>query len=239
MIIYGKHPCFLCLKAKGAKIYEIYVAQKQNKILREFCHQNQIDDKAFKIKVCDSKLLDNLAGFGNLHQGFVMKISAPKFTDFDDFTNNLSENKPNLVILDSITDVHNIGAIIRSCVAFGVEHVVVARNFPIESAVIFKASAGVAFAVNFIAPGNLNNAVKKLKDCGYWVVGMDGNGDGDVKKINQYQPCVVVLGNEGRGISNLLKKNCDLLVKIDIDKKVESLNVSNACSIALNYLKNG
>jgi 23S rRNA (guanosine2251-2'-O)-methyltransferase len=238
MIIYGKHPCFLGLKNNKVKVFEVYVVKKQQQDLEDFLVSQKINFKSLKITVCDNRYLDNLVGGGSLHQGLAMKIAEKSLTSFDDFIDRLPEKKPNLLILDSLTDVNNIGAIIRSAVAFGVVDIIVARNFPIDSPVIFKASSGLAFEVNLIAAVNLNNVVKALKKCDYWVVGLDGSAKDDVKLISKYQPCALVAGSEGRGISNLLKKNCDLLVKINIDTKVESLNVSNACAIALNYLKN-
>ena len=139
-----------------------------------------------------------------------------------------------IVILDQVSDPQNIGAIIRSCVAFGVDGLVVQdKNSPVESGAMVKATAGTMEHIKISRVTNLSRAIEILKDCGYWVIGMDGYADVTIDKVNKDGKIALVMGSEGKGMRRLVQENCDTSVKLNIAPEVESLNVSTAAAIAI------
>ena len=141
---------------------------------------------------------------------------------------------PKLLLLDQISDPQNIGAIIRSAISFGVTKIIFCEhNSPKENATIVKAAAGTIEFCDLIVVTNFNNLIEKIKKIGYWCFGLAGEGTFTLKEAQTYDHVALIVGSEGDGIRSLVKKNCDLLVKIDIDEKVESLNASVATAIAL------
>jgi len=144
------------------------------------------------------------------------------------------KNMPPLLIMDQLRDPHNVGAIIRSACAFGVKKIIFPEhNFPKESAVMNKSASGMVENVDLYLVVNINNLMLKLKELGYWCIGLAGEGEVLVEKIREYKNIALIVGSEGDGIRDLVRRNCDLLVRIEIDENVESLNASVASSIAL------
>src|SRR5690606_34913616 len=124
--------------------------------------------------------------------------------------------------------------IIRSAAAFGVNDIIIPKhNSPKDSAIISKSSSGMSELVNLIISGNINNLLINLKKIGYWCVALDGSAKINISQAKDYENIALVVGSEGAGVRQLVKKNCDLLVKIPMKSEVESLNASNAAAIAL------
>lgn len=236
--IYGKHPVFAALTNKKRKIYQILVSKNSEAELKNFIAENKINCDQHLIRLVDNDYINSLLPLGSTHQGFVLKTSPITLISYNQFLDKISgvepKDLPSLLILDSLTDPHNIGAIIRSSVAFGFKNIVVTeRNFPINSPVIAKTASGMLEIVDLIAAQNLNSFLADLKKIGYWSVGLDGEAKTDISKTKNYHPIALVLGSEGEGIRRLVKENCDLLVKININQEVESLNASNAAAIVM------
>ena len=233
--IYGKHPIFLALQNKKREFYEILTSNIKE--LNDFIDKNNIKINKNIIKYRDNKELNKITNEN--HQGYIAYVSEKKPENFLDF---LSEHKnekilPKLLILDQLTDPHNIGAIIRTAVAFGVKDIIITRdNSILDSATIVKSSAGMSEFVNLIEVVNLNNAIEDLKNIGYFVVGLAGEGKTNLNTINNSENLCLVVGNEGKGIRSLVKKNCDILCRIEIDSSVESLNASVATAISIYQL---
>ena len=168
-----------------------------------------------------------------------MKVAERQKITFDDFINSLQNVKdlPKLLILDQILDPHNLGAIIRTSVAFGIEKIIITSyNSVKDTPIVAKASVGLNEFVNLIEVVNLNNAIKSLKNVGYFIIGLDGEAKITIDKITDSRNLALVLGNEGKGIRELVKRNCDELVKIPMENCAESLNVSVATAIAIYQL---
>ncbi len=236
--VYGKHPVLAALLNKKRKIYQILVSKNSEAELKKFIADNKINCDQNLIKIVDNDYINSLLPLGATHQGFVLKTSPITLVSYNQFLDKIAgcekENLPPLLILDSLTDPHNIGAIIRSSVAFGFKNIVVTeRNFPLNSPVIAKTASGMLEVVNLIAAQNLNSFLADLKKIGYWSVGLDGEAKTDISATKDYHPIALILGSEGEGIRRLVKENCDLLVKININQEVESLNASNAAAIAM------
>lgn len=196
----------------------------------------------------DSKSLDNLVKSlpeaSRDHRGIVLCVTeqggAKNKIDFDDWILNAAaqskDEKQTVVILDSITDVHNIGAILRSGDQFGVSLVILPEhrgaNNIFGNEIIARTSAGASEYVPVCVVQNLVRAVKKLKDAGFWVYGADADGY-PLHKMNFSSKTALVMGSEGNGISRLLQEQCDSIISIPTRGKINSLNVSVATGILL------
>lgn len=233
--IYGKHPVKAALLNKKRKIFKILAAGSHQKELENFINEHQL--------IIDRKIISFVSNeeislqFPNkvTHQGFAVLCSHLNFISDNEFLAQMkNQNFGNILILDQLTDPHNIGAIIRSAAAFNVNKIILSKqHFSGENATICKTSSGLIETVDIILAGNLNHFIEKLKEHDYWVIGLDGYGKDDFSQIKNYEKICLVVGSEGDGIRQLVKKNCDLLVRIPTSNTVESLNASNAATIAL------
>ena len=148
------------------------------------------------------------------------------------------QTNPIIVMLDRINDPHNFGAILRCCEIFGVAGVVVGKHDQVPlNQTVAKTSAGAINYVPVACVGNLNQTIKSLKDAGFWIVASSGNADKDYREIKYDFPTVLIIGNEGTGVSDLVLKNSDFIVKIPMYGKVNSLNASVATGILLAQIK--
>ncbi len=176
--------------------------------------------------------LSRLAGFDSVHQGVVLQVPPYNYANPNDL---ITGTKPLIIACDGITDPRNLGAIIRSAAAFGASGVVIpSRRSVGMTPAAWKTSAGAAARLPVAMAANLNAALKEFQKQGLFVVGLDGDGDVSLPDLELAdQPLVVVVGAEGKGISQLVRKSCDQIVSIPIGSKVESLNASVAASLAL------
>ena len=139
-----------------------------------------------------------------------------------------------LLVLDQITDPHNVGAILRSAAAFAVKAVVTtARHTPEATGVLAKAASGALEYVPIVTIGNLSQALRTLKDLGTMVVGLDSSGEADIAMLAFADPVALVLGAEGKGLRQLTRTNCDFVARLALPGRIKSLNVSNATALAL------
>ncbi|MDX2083078.1 MAG: 23S rRNA (guanosine(2251)-2'-O)-methyltransferase RlmB, partial [Rickettsiales bacterium] len=151
--------------------------------------------------------------------------------------NSLGKQKSIVVLLDQVTDPHNVGAIMRNAAAFSVDAVITTEHHAAsESASMAKAASGAMDIVPFVRVGNLAETMNILKEHGYWCIGMDMLARVDVKTASMYDKIALVMGSEGKGMRRLTREHCDLLVKLEISEKMESLNVANAAAVALYIL---
>jgi len=215
-------------------------------ILKLFIHSGRNDGRMSKMTSLLSNLkinflkiekneLDRLAK-GEPHQGIIAEILLPSLPGQEaliDFITNLPSN-PLILMLDSIQDPRNLGACLRSANAAGVDCVVINKDgsAPINS-VVYKTSAGAINQLKIFQVTNLVRAIKALQSKGLWVVGLDASLKTSIYDINLIDPIVIVMGAEGKGLRQLIKKSCDYLVRIPMTGNVESLNVSVATGIAL------
>ena len=241
IFIYGKHPVFLSLTLQKRKVYQIFVSKNNQAILLDFLQKKQLDKLNKLVKIVDNKFLDNLVGNGSVHQGIAIEASKIAMQSQFDLLQQLRQNTnnlPNILLLDQLSDPQNIGAIIRSAVAFDVLHIVFSKhNSCLENNTIIKASAGNIEFANLIEATNFSDLLQKLKEVGYWSVGLSAKGTSNLADLKKYQPLAIVVGSEGAGIRQLVAKNCDLLVNIQTNSQVESLNASVATAILLHSLK--
>jgi len=200
--------------------------------------------KKINYKIISDKELDALVGANQnkkvLHQGVVALVEDYKYYDLNQMIEDAkekSENNPNyyplIVMLDSLDDPHNLGAILRICDASGVDGVIIGKNRSTRlNETVARTSTGAIEWVKVAEVTNLSQTIKTLKEEGYWIVGAEYDQRSVMYDQNKYDmPICLVIGSEGFGISDLVKKNCDFLVKIPMLGHVNSLNASVSCGI--------
>ena len=175
------------------------------------------------------KELDRLLGADVVHQGVALEVEPVSRFGLADL------REPRLVvILDQLTDPHNVGAILRTACAFGADAVITtARHSPRETGVMAKAASGALDLVPMIEVRNLGDAIEKLKDRGLTVIGFDSEAPAPVRARTDDTPIAIVLGAEGKGLRQRTRELCDEMVRLDMPGPIKSLNVSNAAAIAL------
>jgi len=180
--------------------------------------------------------LDQLTEKG-VHQGLVLEVPPYEYSAVPDLigTARKSKTAPLLVALDSITDPHNLGAVLRSAGAFGVHGVVIPeRRSAGVNTTVYKVSAGAAARVPVARATNLTRALQDLRKSGYFIIGLDAGGTVELESLDLAEdPIVVVIGSEGKGLSRLVREQCDFITSIPISSVTESLNASVAGGIAL------
>lgn len=238
--LFGKHSVFLALQKKRREIFEILVTKNSVIELENFLAEKNLSHLKTRLKLVEARFIDSIVGSDQIHQGLALNCSTLALKSQNNLLDELEnardkgQKMPPLLIMDQLRDPHNVGAIIRSACAFGVKKIIFPEhNFPKESAVMSKSSVGMIENVDLFLVVNLNNLMAKLKELNYWCVGLAGEAKDSINKIREYKNIALIIGSEGEGIRDLVKRNCDLLVKIEMDRDVESLNASVAASIAL------
>ncbi|MBF0120877.1 MAG: 23S rRNA (guanosine(2251)-2'-O)-methyltransferase RlmB [Desulfobacterales bacterium] len=232
-IIYGIHPVFEALKAKRRNIYEIYIAEKDNIIQRFENIVVKATEQSVPIKSIPINILKNLAKTDE-HQGIAAKVDVYPIFDFYDILDGLNNVAPIFLILDSIVDPNNLGALVRTAVCLGIESVIIPKDRSVSpTPAVSKASAGAIEHMKISKVTNITNSIKKLKSMDFWVVGMDKLGDKSIYDVDLTGPIAIIIGSEGKGIRPLIKKECDYLAYIPQLGEIESLNASVAGGIAM------
>lgn len=232
-LIWGRNPVIEALNSEQRSIEKLYIAEGDRKgsIKKVIGIAN---DKKIRIDAVSKRELDEMAD-GEAHQGVIAIVSPYKYKDIDDIFSD-AENKgehPFILILDGIEDSHNFGAIIRTAECAGVHGIIITRR---RSASVtpftVKASAGATEFMNIVKVSNLTSTIEKLKDRGIWVYGGDMDGD-YYYEANLTGPIALVIGSEGKGISRLVKENCDGIIKIPMNGNINSLNASVASGVLI------
>ena len=233
--IVGKHAVIEALKNPNRKVLRLFLTEESKKTIHRLSPKNNLI-KDIKIFFKTKKELDKYCkNEGIQHQGFIAEIEHLEGKELKQFI----KNKKNLTLacLDEITDPRNIGSIIRSAASFNIDGIIVKeRVFPSESKLLFKSASGSVEHINIFEVSNINTTLKFLRNENFWVYGFDANTEKDFTKIDWKGNNVLLFGSEGYGIKMHTKKYTDFFVKININKNVESLNVSNSASIAFHYI---
>ena len=223
-IIYGAHPVEEALKNPKRKFVKLTCTLNGAERLRALTQPLGITPEIVNPKVLDRKVEPDA-----VHQGMILEAKALRQPQLDEI-----EQSGVVVMLDQVTDPHNVGAILRSCAAFQVTAVVTtARHSAEASGVLFKAASGAYEHVPFVKVTNLARAMEELRDAGFRLVGLDSEAETVLGAIDKTPPLVLVLGAEGKGLRELTRKNCDVVAKLDFSGAIRSLNVSNAAAVAL------
>ena len=191
-------------------------------------------DKGIELRRVDDKQLSKYAD-GVVHQGVVALAAPVKFADLGEVLQNWSSDKaPLLILLDGIEDPHNMGAIIRTAECCGATAVLIPKRHtaPIN-ATVAKTSAGALESIPLVQVGNVAQTIEELKKQGFWVLGAHMEGQQTLYQADLTSPLVLVIGNEGKGLSRLTKERCDFLVTIPMYGRINSLNASVAAAILM------
>ncbi len=184
----------------------------------------------FPIEYADVADLARLVARDAPHQGLVLECLALE----DVFLDEVADGERPVVVLDQVTDPHNVGAIMRSAAAFGAAAIVTQdRHAPPESGVVAKSASGALETVPWVRVVNLARALEELAEAGYWRIGMSGEAETTLAEALPAGPVTLVLGAEGDGMRHNIAQHCDALARLPIASAIESLNVSNAAAIAL------
>ena len=234
MYIYGKNVAKEKLQSND-KINKAYVSKKfkDNEILDQLFKRN------IRVNFVENIVLDSKVD--GLHQGIILDIDEFKTYELNEFLDDLKTNNNyhTLVMLDHLEDPHNFGAIIRTSEALGVEGIIIPndRSVSITSTVV-KTSAGAIENIKIIKVPNLTATISKLKEKNYWIVGTDMKGQ-NYREIDYNMNVCLVIGNEGKGMSKIVRDNCDFIASIPMTGKINSLNASVSCGIILSQIVSG
>ncbi|SHF07390.1 23S rRNA (guanosine2251-2'-O)-methyltransferase [Thermoanaerobacter uzonensis DSM 18761] len=231
-IIFGRNPVIEAIKS-GKEIEKIYVSKTAGGNISKII--NFAKEAGIVVSTTDNDTLSKLAG-GRNHQGVVALSAVYQYFEVENLLEYAEQKKekPFLLILDEITDPHNLGAIIRSAEAFGVHGIIIPKRRAVGvNATVVKTSAGAVEYMRIAKVSNINNTIRDLKERGVWIVGTDVNAEKSFEELNYDFPVAFVIGNEGKGVSKLVLQNCDFIVKIPMKGKVNSLNASVAASILI------
>lgn len=225
--IYGHHAVMSILKNPKRVCHLIVVTQ--DKITPEI--EAFADEKDARLVTVSPEALSSLLPLGAVHQGLaVITDDLPEISE-DEL---LSGTHKRIMILDGVTDPHNVGAIMRSCAAFGCYVLIMQdRHAPSLTGFLSKSAASALESVSVMRVNNLNRIMEKLKENGYYIYGADGQADVSLEKVKFSEKSVIVMGSEGEGMRRLVRENCDVLICIPMSDKMESLNVSVATGIIL------
>ena len=233
--IFGSHAVRAALQNPNRIHQKLFVSQNQ----RENLDKN-INKLVPEVNELHNKEMFKMFGNDSAHQGIVLRTSKIIQPSLEEILLESKDFKFDIIImLDQVTDPNNIGSIMRSCALFNCGSIIVSNdNAPDINANMAKAASGALEKVNYISVVNLSRAIIQFKKNNYWIYGLDSNVKlKDENNLDLPSKCVLVFGSEGRGLRNLTKKECDDLISIPIKKNkkynIDSLNVSNACSIAL------
>ena len=232
-IIYGFHAVKAALLNNQREHHELLISENNNKIA------NNYRSKIKKITVLNQKDFKKLYGSEKSTQGIVLKTKDFERPSLEQFLKNENFNNRSVVVaLDQITDPQNIGSIMRSCALFNCKGILIAKdNSPDLTPSLYKAASGAAEIVNYFRVTNLKRSISELKKYGYWAYGFDSSENQKSYNLNYSKKSILVFGSEGKGMRDLVKKECDEIIKLKIQPnlnfQIDSLNVSNAASIAL------
>lgn len=230
--LYGINTVTEALKARGRAFAWVGVAKERNDIriqrVIEECRKIGVP-----VRVLSRVELDRLAG-NAAHQGLVAVTSAKQYTDLDDLVAARRGEHSLIVVLDGVEDPHNLGAILRTADAAGADGIVIPERRAVAvTGTVAKASAGASEHLPVAKVTNISRAIEDLKSKEFWIVGLDERGEQTYDAVDYKMHCAVVLGAEGKGLHDLVRRHCDFLVSIPMLGKVPSLNVSVAAGVVL------
>lgn len=215
--VYGKNVAKEVLEKEN--IRRVYLSKNFND--REILQKIE----KYPVKYLDKKILDSME---KNNQGIIIEIDDYKYDSLDEI-----EKEDVIIMLDHLEDPHNFGAIIRSVEAAGYKSIIIPKDRSVNvNPTVIKTSVGTIEKVKIARVSNLVTTMKELKEKGYWIIGTDMIGD-DYKKIDYSGKIVIVIGNEGKGMSRLVKENCDFIASIPMNGTVNSLNASVAAALII------
>jgi 23S rRNA (guanosine2251-2'-O)-methyltransferase len=226
--LYGRHPVLAALANPDRRIERILATKDvAERHAKEFGK-----DFTSKVQILSRDDLAQRLPAGAVHQGIAILVAPLEDPQLEDLLAKCGDQSM-VLVLDQVTDPHNVGAILRSAAAFGVAGVVVTeRNAPADTGVLAKSASGALEIIPLVRAVNLARTLDQLKEAGFWIYGLDEAGDTPIAGLDMAGRVCVVLGAEGEGLRRLTAEKCDRLVTIPTSQALAALNVSNAAAIA-------
>ncbi|MGY3616136.1 23S rRNA (guanosine(2251)-2'-O)-methyltransferase RlmB [Bradyrhizobium sp. USDA 10063] len=224
VILYGWHTVSLALANPERRIRKLFVTENAARRLADEGIDTRVTPEVVRPSTIDQRL-----GPDAVHQGLLAEADPLPSPDIDTL-----EPEGIVLVLDQITDPHNVGAILRSAAAFAVKAIVTtARHSPEATGVLAKSASGALELVPLVTVQNLARALTALNERGFLTVGLDSQGSEDLGQVALRQPLALVLGAEGKGLRQLTRETCSVVARLDMPGEIKSLNVSNAAVLAL------
>ena len=236
-LIVGKHAVLEALKNPNRKIERVFVTEDAQKKLNK---QNQSLNlfKSINVFYKSQRELDNMCGRDDTaHQGLVAEVEQLDEITLKEFIIENKKDNLNLIVLEGVTDPRNIGSIIRTAVAFNIDGLIVKeRSFPSKSKLLYKSASGGAEHMKIFKVSNLNSTLRYLKSKEFWVSAFDVSATKDFTTNNWKGKNVLLFGSEGFGIKAKTLENSDFKFKVNINRNIESLNISNTVSVVCHHI---
>jgi 23S rRNA (guanosine2251-2'-O)-methyltransferase len=234
--IVGQHAVIEALRNPKRKVLKVFLTEESKKnIHRKNQKKNVLKD--VKVYFKTKKELDKYTTKEQLmHGGYVAEIEHLEQSDLKEFIKGKKDLT--FVCIDEVTDPRNIGSLIRSAASFDIDGLIVKeRQFPDDSKLMYKSASGSMEYLNIFQVSNINSTLKNLREKNFWVYGFDARGEKNFTEVKWVGKNVLLFGSEGFGMREHTGKYTDFLVRIDINKKIESLNISNSAAIVFHHLK--
>ena len=225
------------LRNPKRKVLKVFLTEESKKnIHRKNPKKNVLED--VKVFFKSKKELDKYTSKDQMmHGGYIAEVEHLDQRELKEFIKG--KNRLTFVCIDEVTDPRNIGSLIRSAASFNIDGLIVKeRQFPSDSKLMYKAASGCMEHLNIFEVSNINSTLKNLREKNFWVYGFDSKGEKNFTDVKWDGKNVLLFGSEGFGMREHTGKYTDFLVKIDINKNVESLNISNSAAIAFHYIDN-
>jgi 23S rRNA (guanosine2251-2'-O)-methyltransferase len=234
-LIVGQHAVIEALRNPNRKVLKVFLTEESKKnIHRKNPKKNILED--VKVYFKSKKELDKYTSKDQMmHGGYVAEVEHLDQPELKEFIKE--KNELTFICIDEVTDPRNIGSLIRSAASFHIDGLIVKeRQFPSDSKLMYKAASGCMEHLNVFEVSNINSTLKNLREKNFWIYGFDAKGDKDFTEIKWSGKNVLLFGSEGFGMREHTGKYTDFLVRIDINKNIESLNISNSAAIVFHYL---
>ncbi|WPX97274.1 23S rRNA (guanosine(2251)-2'-O)-methyltransferase RlmB [Candidatus Bandiella euplotis] len=231
--LYGKHPVEAAMNNPKRQILQIFGTKNTMASIQKYAQI--IKERRIEVSILESssEMSKYIAIEESVHQGIAVKVKKLELVFIEQILKKI-DKKSILLVLDQVTDPQNVGAVIRSSLAFGADAVITTKdNAPSENANLVKGSAGAFELIPYVQVTNLARTLNDLKKHGYWIVAITQNGSVPINKLNDFDRVVLLLGAEGKGIRDVNLKQSDVQARINISDRLQSLNVSNAAAIGL------
>ena len=230
MILYGWHTVTAALANPGRRVRKLFLTENAARRLAEEKIEIRITPEIVRPNLIDQRL-----GPDAVHQGLLAEADPLDSPDIDTLP-----QEGIVLVLDQITDPHNVGAIMRSAAAFAVKAIVTtARHSPEATGVLAKSASGALELVPLVTVQNLARALTEMNERGFMTVGLDSQGEENLGAVALQQPLALVLGAEGKGLRQLTRETCKAVARLDLPGEIKSLNVSNAAVLALYIAASG
>jgi len=237
-LIAGRHAVTEALKNPSRRVLRVFLNEDSKKNINK--HDPNLNLlKNIKIFYKTKKELDRLCSKDQIsHQGLIAEIEHIEQISIKDYLISSNGKKPiTFAALEEVTDPRNIGSIVRCAVSFNIDGIIVKeRSFPCESKLLYKSASGSIEHINIFEVSNINTTLKYLKEKNFWICGFDKSGSKNFSEHSWEGNNVLLFGSEGYGLKYQTLKNSDFLLKINISKKIESLNISNSAAIVFHHL---